>query len=63
VDAGLWDKIEVLPFSGIINKLESTTVSSARKPCAYNVCKGEMTNYVMDHCCYSRSLVASWYDY
>jgi hypothetical protein len=62
VDAGLWDKTEVLQFSGIINKVVSTQVSSAQEPSAHNIDKGVKT-YVMDNCCYPRRLMASWYDY
>ena len=40
MDAGLWDKIKVLQFSGIINKVVSTQVSSAQEPSAHNIDKG-----------------------
>jgi len=40
VDAGLWDKIKILQFSGIINKIVSTQVSSAQEPSAHNIDKG-----------------------
>jgi len=40
VDAGSWVKIEVLEFSGIIDKVESTTVSSAQAPSAHIIDKG-----------------------
>jgi len=60
VDAGLWDRIEVLQFDGIISKIIFTQVSSAQGPSAHNIDKG-VTNYVMDNCCYSRSPMASWY--
>jgi ABC-type multidrug transport system permease subunit len=40
VDAGLWDKIEVRQFSGIINKIISTKVSSAQELSAHNMDKG-----------------------
>ena len=59
MNAGLWDEIEVLPFSGTINKVESTTVSNAQEPYAHNIDKG-VTKYVMDNCCNSCCPVASW---
>ena len=40
MDAGLWDKIKVLQFSGIINEVVSTQVSSAQVPSAHIIDKG-----------------------
>lgn len=40
MDAGSWVKIEVLEFSGIIDKVVSTQVSSAQVPSAHTIDKG-----------------------
>ena len=40
MDAGSWVKIEVLEFSGIIDKVVSTQVSSAQAPSAHIIDKG-----------------------
>ena len=40
VDAGLWDKIAILQFSGTINKVVLAKIFSAQEPSAQNIDKG-----------------------
>ena len=61
MDAGLWDRIEVLQFDGIISKIIFTQVSSAQGPSAHDIFKGEVTHYVMDNLDYFSGPLDSWH--
>ena len=60
MDAGQYDGIGVVGLGGIINKAVTTKVTSAQKPYAHSIYKGEVTDYAMDDRRNSCCLVASW---